>query len=68
MDTKTAGYYANYVCMIDVTDIDCREGDQAIIFGWTNYRLPSYRCARKTIPYEVIDRHLTRVKRIYYQD
>ncbi len=55
------------VCMIDVTDIDCREGDQAIIFG---EELPISVIAETlgTIPYEVLTGISSRVKRIYYQD
>ncbi|OKZ24985.1 MAG: bifunctional UDP-N-acetylmuramoyl-tripeptide:D-alanyl-D-alanine ligase/alanine racemase [Bacteroides finegoldii] len=55
------------LCMIDVTDIDCREGDQAIIFGDD---LPITVLSDKldTIPYEVLTSISTRVKRVYYQD
>ena len=67
---KKAPYVGNIcmdVCMIDVTDIDCREGDQAIIFGDD---LPITVLSDKldTIPYEVLTSISTRVKRIYYQD
>ena len=67
---KKAPYVGNIcmdVCMIDVTDIDCREGDQAIIFGDD---LPITVLSDKldTIPYEVLTSISTRVKRVYYQD
>lgn len=55
------------VCMIDVTDIDCREGDKVIIFG---DELPITDIAKKleTISYEVFTNVSTRVKRVYFQD
>lgn len=67
---KKAPYVGNIcmdVCMIDVTDIDCHEGDQAIIFGDD---LPITVLSDKldTIPYEVLTSISTRVKRVYYQD
>lgn len=54
------------VCMIDVTDIDCKEGDQVIIFG---DELPVTVFAEKlnTIPYEILTGVSARVKRVYYQ-
>ena len=53
------------VCMIDVTDIDCREGDAVEIFG---PQLPVTRLAEwlGTIPYEVMTGISTRVKRVYF--
>lgn len=55
------------VSMIDVTDIDCKEGDEVIIFG---DELPTSILADilDTIPYEVMSNVSTRVKRVYYQD
>ena len=55
------------VCMIDVTDIVCKEGDKAIIFG---DELPVTILADKlnTIPYEILTSVSNRVKRIYYQN
>jgi alanine racemase len=55
------------VCMIDVTDIDCQEGDKVIIFG---DELPVTTLAKvlDTIPYEILTSVSNRVKRIYYQN
>ena len=55
------------VCMIDVTDIDCKEGDTVEIFGPA---LPATRIAEwlETIPYEVLTSVSQRIKRIYYSD
>lgn len=55
------------VCMIDVTGIDCKEGDKVIIFGDA---LPVTTVAEwlDTIPYEILTSVSNRVKRVYYQD
>ena len=52
------------VCMIDVTDIPCHEGDAVEIFGPL---LPVTQLAEwlGTIPYEVMTGISTRVKRVY---
>lgn len=55
------------VCMIDVTDIPCSEGDPVIIFG---EELPTSTLAEwlDTIPYEIMTSVSNRVKRIYFQE
>ena len=55
------------VCMIDVTDIPCREGDSVEIFG---PQLPVTQLAEwlGTIPYEVMTGISTRVRRVYTVD
>lgn len=55
------------VCMIDVTDIDCREGDSVEIFG-RNLPVTVLSDTLETIPYEVISSLSTRVKRVYYSE
>lgn len=55
------------VCMIDVTDIDCKEGDSAEIFG-DHLPITVLSDVLETIPYEVLTSVSTRVKRVYYQD
>ena len=55
------------VCMIDVTDIDCKEGDSVEIFG-DHLPITVLSDALDTIPYEVLTSISTRVKRVYYQD
>ena len=66
---QRADYVGNIcmdVCMIDVTDTDCREGDTVEIFGDD---LPPAELARllDTIPYEILTSVSDRVKRIYFQ-
>ena len=41
------------VCMIDVTDIDCKEGDKAIIFG-DDLPVTVLSEILETIPYEIL--------------
>lgn len=55
------------VCMVDVTDIDCREGDTAVIFG-DDLPVTVLSDAVGTIPYEILTGVSPRVKRVYYQD
>ncbi len=67
---KPAPYVGNIcmdVCMIDVTDIDCREGDSVEIFG-DHLPITVLSDALDTIPYEVLTGVSTRVKRVYFQD
>ena len=67
---KKAPYIGNIcmdVCMIDVTDIECKEGDTVEIFG---PNLPVTQVAEwlETIPYEVLTSVSVRIKRVYYSD
>ena len=64
---KQAPYVGNIcmdVCMIDVTDIPCHEGDSVEVFG---PQLPVTQLAQwlGTIPYEVMTGISTRVRRVY---
>ena len=54
-------------CMIDVTEIDCQEGDKVEIFG-DHLPVTVLSDALETIPYEVLTSVSNRVKRIYFQD
>ena len=67
---KKAPYIGNIcmdVCMIDVTDIDCKEGDSVEIFG-SNLPVNTIAEWLETIPYEVLTSISTRIKRVYYSD
>ena len=66
-DAPTVGNICMDACMIDVTDIECREGDVVEIFG------PSASVDRlsdllDTIPYEILTSVSPRVKRVYYRE
>ena len=67
---RKADYVGNIcmdVCMIDVTDIPCKEGDYVTIFG--DELSPSELASRcDTIPYEILTGIAPRVKRIYFED
>lgn len=54
-------------CMIDVTDIDAKEGDSVIIFG---EELPVSELSEKlnTISYEILTSVSPRVKRVYFRE
>lgn len=67
---KKADYVGNIcmdVAMIDVTGIDCKEGDSVEIFG-DNLPVTVLSDIIGTIPYEVLTGISNRVKRIYFQD
>ena len=67
---KRAPYVGNIcmdVAMIDVTDIDCREGDTVEIFG-DHLPVTVLADCLDTIPYEVLTGISNRVKRVYFQD
>lgn len=55
------------VAMIDLTGIDCKEGDTVEIFG-EHLPITVLSDVLGTIPYEVLTSISNRVKRIYYQD
>ena len=67
---QRADYVGNIcmdVAMIDVTGIDCHEGDTVEIFG-SNLPVTVLSDQLGTIAYEVLTGVSDRVKRIYYQD
>ena len=67
---QKADYVGNIcmdVCMLDVTGIDCKEGDQVEIFG-DNLPVTVLSDALGTIPYEVLTGISNRVQRIYIQE
>lgn len=67
---KKAPYVGNIcmdVCMVDVTDIDCKEGDKVVVFG-DSLPVTVLSDILDTIPYEILTGVSNRVKRVYYQD
>jgi len=55
------------MCMVDVTTIDCQEGDEVILFE-TNQEIIAFAHQLNTIPYEVLTSINQRVKRVYWQE
>ncbi len=67
---QKADYVGNIcmdVCMLDVTDIDCKEGDTVEIFG-DHLPVTILSDALGTIPYEVLTTISNRVQRVYIQE
>ncbi len=67
---KKAPYMGNIcmdVCMIDVTGIECNEGDHVIIFG-DELPVTVLSDALGTIPYEILTSISNRVQRVYTQE
>ncbi len=55
------------MCMIDISDIPAKEGDEVIIFG-KEYPITEIAKDMETIPYEILTGIGKRVKRVYYQE
>ncbi len=53
------------MCMVDVSNLSVKEGDEVEIFG-SNYTINDIAEALNTIPYEVLTSISRRVKRVYY--
>lgn len=64
-------YIIGNVCMdmimIDITDIDCEEGDEVIFFG-NNPTAHSFASSANTISYELLTGISQRVKRVFLKD
>ena len=70
VNRKRAEYVGNIcmdVAMIDVTGVDCKEGDTVEIFG-EHLPVTVLSDILDTIPYEVLTCISNRVKRVYFQD
>ncbi len=64
---KTIGNICMDMCMVDVTNVSCAEGDEVIVFDTTE-QLVELSNAMETIPYEVLTGISSRVKRVYVQE
>ena len=53
--------------MLDVTHIECSEGDEVIVFG-KGLDINELATAANTIPYELVTGISQRVKRVYFQE
>jgi len=53
--------------MVDVTDIDCKEGHEVIVFG-KDPSVIHMAQVLETIPYEIMTSISQRVKRIFYRE
>jgi alanine racemase len=64
---KVVGNVCMDMTMCDVTEIECQEGDEALIFG-DNPRVEELAKAIGTIPYEILTNVSERVNRVFYQE
>ncbi len=55
------------MCMLDITEVPAKEGDEVIVFG-TDHPATEMSKTLGTIPYEVLTGISQRVKRVYYQE
>lgn len=55
------------MCMLDVTGINCAEGDEVIVFS-PDFPITDLATDMGTIAYEVLTNVSRRVKRVYYQE
>ena len=55
------------MCMINVSQIDCKVGDQVVIFE-NQAQLAALCHAQETIPYELLAQISGRVKRVYSEE
>ena len=55
------------MCFVDVTDIECAEGDDVVVFG-SPQSLCQMADAAGTIPYEILTAVSPRVKRVYVSE
>ncbi|HKC67947.1 MAG TPA: alanine racemase C-terminal domain-containing protein, partial [Bacteroidia bacterium] len=55
------------MCMIDITGINTKEGDEVIVFNSVE-TLNELACTLGTISYEILTSVSARVKRVYLQE
>ena len=63
-DVPIIGSICMDMCFVDITGLDCNEGDEVILFG-PDDMLSRLALAATTIPYELLTSVSPRVKRIY---
>ncbi|MCL1933201.1 MAG: bifunctional UDP-N-acetylmuramoyl-tripeptide:D-alanyl-D-alanine ligase/alanine racemase [Candidatus Azobacteroides sp.] len=63
----TIGNICMDICMVDITDTQAEEGDEAVLFG-EEITIGDWAEKLQTIPYEILTSISPRVKRIYYKE
>jgi alanine racemase len=63
----TVGWICMDMCMIDVSGIDCKEGDRVVIFSSEN-NLEKMSGICDTIPYELLTGLSHRIKRVFHEE
>jgi alanine racemase len=64
----TVGNITMDMCMLDVSGLDVREGDEVIIFDERHQRIEELAAQIGTIPYEILTNVSQRVKRVYFYE
>jgi len=64
---KTIGNVCMDMTMIDVTNIEAKEGDEVIVFG-EELSVHQLASMANTIPYEILTNISQRVKRVYFEE
>ena len=64
---RTIGNVCMDMTMVDVTNLDAKEGDEVIVFGESPTVSELAQWAN-TIPYEILTNVSTRVKRVFYSE
>jgi alanine racemase len=67
LPATTVGNITMDMCMLDVSNIDVREGDEVIIFNGEQ-RIEELATQIGTIPYEILTNISQRVKRVYFYE
>ena len=62
-----AGNICMDMCMVDISSIECRTGDEAILFG-KDFPINQLADQLNTIPYEILTSISQRVKRVYVSE
>jgi alanine racemase len=63
----TIGNVSMDMCMIDVSAVEVKEGDEVIVFN-EQYRIEELAAQIGTIPYEILTNISQRVKRVYFYE
>jgi alanine racemase len=63
----TIGNICMDMCMLNITGIDCKEGDEVVVFE-NQKQINSITKIGQTIPYEILTGISQRVKRIYFKE
>src|SRR5690606_23209252 len=66
-EAATIGNICMDMLMVNVSGINCKEGDEVVIFG-PGHDIEKLAIALGTIPYEVLTNVSQRVKRVYLKD
>ena len=66
-EAKVIGSVCMDMCMVDVSEIDAQEGDEAIVFDNAT-KIRELAKAVGTIPYEILTSISSRVKKVYTQE